>query len=311
MSIVRRFPFRAQSVLAFATAFALLLGGCTAAEQAPAPQGIEIADAGFATPESVLADPVADVYLVSNINGNPAEKDDNGFISRVTPDGQVENLKWIDGAAPNVTLHAPKGSAIRGDTLFVADIDCIRRFHRVTGEPAGEQCIPGATFLNDVAIGPDGALYVTDSGLAVTEAGFGPSGTDAVYRFPLDTAGGPLLKRSDLGAPNGIAVEPRRVVVVTFLSGELFQISEEGQKIPVLPASTRQLDGVVFTPDGGMLFSSWGDSAVYRVAPAGASTRLITGLNGPADIGFDAKRGRVLIPVFNENKVIIRDVSTG
>src|SRR5262249_7581594 len=34
---------------------------------------------GFSTPESVLYDADGDVYLVSNINGKPAEADDNGF----------------------------------------------------------------------------------------------------------------------------------------------------------------------------------------------------------------------------------------
>src|SRR5687768_18220722 len=68
---------------------------------------------GFSTPESAFYDEAADVYLVSNINGSPAAKDDNGFISRVSPDG-TPTLKWIDGAAPNVTLHAPKGLAVIG-----------------------------------------------------------------------------------------------------------------------------------------------------------------------------------------------------
>jgi sugar lactone lactonase YvrE len=302
---------RAHQTLAFA-AIPTLLIACGGEQAAPAPAGIEVADVGFATPESVLADTIADVYLVSNVNGSPLEKDDNGFISRVTPEGQVENLKWIDGAAPNVTLNAPKGTAIRGDTLYVADIDCVRRFHRTSGEPAGEMCIQGATFLNDIAVGPDGVIYVSDSGFQAGEGGFAPSGSDAIYRFASpDSAARPFLKNAELGAPNGIAVAPRQVVVVTFGSGELFQVSADGSKIPVLPASDRQLDGVVFTSNGGMLFSSWGDSAVYRVTPTGASSRMITGLAAPADIGYDPRRNRVLIPLFNDNKVLIRDVAGG
>src|SRR2546430_5291507 len=50
---------------------------------------------GFLTPESVLHDPAQDIYFVSNINGGPTTKDNNGFISRVRPDGAVENLKFI------------------------------------------------------------------------------------------------------------------------------------------------------------------------------------------------------------------------
>ena len=285
-------------------------GGEPGGDSAAAPSGLDIANVGFMTPESVLADSVSDMYLVSNINGGPLDRDDNGFISRLTPDGQLENLKWIDGASADVTLHAPKGMAIRGDTLFVADIDCIRRFNRVTGAPAGEQCIAGATFLNDLAVAPDGALYATDTGMQAGESGFVPSGTDAVYRFPNrpDSAGGALARSTDLGNPNGIAVEPRRVVVVSFGSGELYQITTRGEKTPILPPDPdRQLDGVVFTSDGGMLFSSWGDSAVFRVAPNGTTSRLYEHLTAPADIGYDARRNRVLIPLFMDNRVLIRD----
>ena len=85
--------------------------GDGAPDEAPAPaepQGpvfsLTVAGVGFATPESALHDPSADVYLVSNINGGPADRDDNGFISRVLPSGEIEELKWIDGDSPEVTL---------------------------------------------------------------------------------------------------------------------------------------------------------------------------------------------------------------
>ena len=83
---------------------------------------------------------------MANINGAAAEKDGNGFISRVSPQGVVLDLKWIDGASPGVTLHAPKGMAIVADTLFVTDIDCIRRFHRVTGR-ASSGALSGRSHL--------------------------------------------------------------------------------------------------------------------------------------------------------------------
>src|SRR5689334_5070452 len=46
-----------------------------------------VSDVGFKTPESVLYDARADVYLVSNIDGSPLGVDDSAFISRVRPDG--------------------------------------------------------------------------------------------------------------------------------------------------------------------------------------------------------------------------------
>ena len=88
-------------------------------------QGFVLSGVGFSTPESVLYDPEADVYLVANIHGGPSARDGNGFISRLSPEGEVIALKWIDSAAEGVTLDAPKGMALVGERLFVADIDVV------------------------------------------------------------------------------------------------------------------------------------------------------------------------------------------
>ena len=104
-----------------------------------------IKDVGFQTPESVQHDVATDTYLVSNINGSPLDKDDNGFISKLSPEGQVINLKWIDGAAADVELNAPKGIGISNGidlwavryatngsprSLFAsADVETLRSLH--------------------------------------------------------------------------------------------------------------------------------------------------------------------------------------
>lgn len=293
-----------------ASAGAMLLGACGDGDAPAEDEGIVVADVGFMSPESMQMDTIADVYLVSNVNGSPSEQAGNGFISRVTPDGQVEELKWIDGEDPFVTLHAPKGMALRGDSLFVADIDCIRIFHRVTGEAQASICVDGATFLNGVAVGPEGSLFVTDTGVRAGPEGFEPTGTDAVYRLPIEEGRRPttLAKGGDLGGPNGIAVGPRGIFVVTFGSGEIFRLTAAGDKTRVTRPSRLELDGIVVTPDGGFLFSSWAESAIRRIDAEGNVTKIITGIPSPADIGYDPKRNRVLIPVFLEDRVIIRDL---
>ena len=116
----------------------------------PAPRRVATV-AGFQTPESVKYDSALDVYFVSNINGNPSVKDGNGFISRVKPDGSVETLKFIEGGRNGVTLNAPKGLALIGDTLWVTDIDAVRAFNAKTGKPVASVDVPGAVFLNDPA----------------------------------------------------------------------------------------------------------------------------------------------------------------
>lgn len=279
--------------------------GASDGETPPAAMDIWVEDAGFATPESVLHDTEADVYLVSNINGSPTDADGNGFISRVSPEGEVLELKWIDGEDDGVELNAPKGMAFQEGVLYVTDIDCVRMFERNTGTAAGEVCVPNATFLNDVAADQQGTVFVTDSGLRMGESGLEPSGTDAVYRLSGDGRMAAIARGDWLGRPNGIAVGSRGIFVGTFGTGEVHQLAVDGSHEPVMPASDRQVDGVEFTDGGGFMFSSWGDGAVYEVSAGGNVTRILEGLDAPADIGLDRTRNRVLVPLFNENRVLI------
>lgn len=274
------------------------------------PEGrITVADVGFSTPESVLHDATDDVYLVSNIVGAPLAADDSAFISRVSPDGRVLDLRWIDAAGEDVELNAPKGMAILGDTLYVADIDCVRLFNRVTAAPAGSICFPEASFLNDIAIDQNNVLYVTDMGV---DANFEPTGSDAIYRFAPNGRFAALAQGEGLGQPNGIAFGDRGGFVVTFGTGEIYQIGADGSRLPVLPgAEGRQLDGIEFTAAGGFLFSSWGDGAVHHVDSTGAVTRVVEGVEAPADIGYDAGRNRVLVPLFNDDAVLFQDLGGG
>jgi len=293
---------------------ALLLMACgggegsreTPAQEEPAPEAdaILVTGVGLATPESVLHDRTADVYLVSNINGAPVDKDDNGFISRLSPHGDVIELKWIDGAAEDVTLNAPKGMAIQGGVLYVADIDCIRMFDRATGAPTGEVCVDGATFLNDVTPAPGGDVLFTDSGL---DAAFGPTGADAVYRLHEGEVT-PVATGADLGAPNGVVMAGDDIVVVTFMSGEILRFGPDGTRAVIEGPSELQLDGVVSLPDGRLLAASWGTSCIYAVTGDGSMECIIEGVEAPADIGYDATRSRVLIPLFNASELRIEPI---
>lgn len=163
---------------------------------------------GFKTPESVKYDPDLDVYFVSNINGNPSAKDDNGFITRVRPDGTVDSLAFVAGGRGGVTLHAPKGMVITGDTLWVADIDAVRGFNKRTGAPvaAVDLSKPGARFPNDIAVGPDGALYLTDTGIMIDAGGnISHPGPDRIFRIGAKRQVGVAAEGDTLDRPNGIA----------------------------------------------------------------------------------------------------------
>jgi sugar lactone lactonase YvrE len=278
------------------------------ASSAPAPSATTpaapkpvAAYSGFETPESVLYDEQGDRYLVSNINGKVTDADNNGFISSLSPDGQVTTLKWIEGGKNKVKLDAPKGLAIAKGVLYVADITTVRMFDVKSGAPKGEVKIAGSTFLNDLAAGPDGKVYVSDSGMKAGAGGFEGTGTDAVYVIEGGKAKA-IAKSTELGRPNGLAVTDKGVVVVTFGSGELYLLDAKGQKTDVTKPPKGALDGVVALGDS-LLVSSWEGAAIYRGKLGGTLEVALADQKSPADIGYDTKRGRVLVPHFTENTV--------
>jgi hypothetical protein len=266
-------------------------------------------DVGLATPESVLHDSVSDVYLVSNINGQPLDIDGNGFVSKLSPDGKVENLKWIEGGKNKVTLNAPKGLAFLGDVLYVADVDTVRLFDRKTGAPQGEVKIAGATFLNDVVATSDGRILVSDTGMKAGAKGLEPSGTDAVYQIDKAKKVTPIAKGKELANPNGLLAVGDKIWVSSFGSvGELYALDAKGKKTDAQKISKGSLDGIVGLQGGELLVASWDASAIYRGKPGGDFSALVEDVKSPADIGYDNKRARILVPLFEKSEVHAYDL---
>ena len=288
-----------------ATTVAADAGRAASAKNEPV---VTFKNVGLATPESVLYDDTNDLYLISNINGKPLDADGNGFISKFTPDGNGATLKWIEGGKNKVTLNAPKGMGFMGDLLYVADLDTVRMFDRKTGAPAGEVKVPGAVFLNDVAVTSDGRVLVSDTGMKASAKGFEPAGTDAVYALDKAKKLTTIAKAGELGAPNGLLSSGDKIWVATFGSGELYALDSKGKKTNAQKLPKGTLDGIVRLPNGDLLVSSWEASAVYRGKPGGDFTPVIENVKSPADIGYDTKRNRVLVPLFESNEMQAYDI---
>lgn len=262
---------------------------------------------GMNVPESVRYDAELDVYYVANINGNPSQKDNNGFIARVRADSTSVMAMLVEGGKNGATLNAPKGMALHGDTLFVADIDAVRMFNRRTGASLGSIALgsQNATFLNDVAMGPDG-VYITDTGIKFDDnGGMTHPGTNRIFKL----AGGKatvIASGDSLMNPNGIAWdEANKGWVLAPFGGPNVQSLKAGQTFPTTIASgPGGYDGLEILANGTILVTSWTDSTLYHI-PAGHPMLmpLVKNVSAPADIGVDTKRNVVAIPRFNDGKV--------
>jgi sugar lactone lactonase YvrE len=266
-----------------------------------------VVDAGLSTPESVLWDSTRAVWYISNINGSPGAKDDNGFIVRVAPDGsRLDSLPMISGGDDDITLHAPKGMALQGDTLWVADIDALRGFNVVTGNAVASVDLrrQRAMFLNDVAIGSEGEIYITDSGLTFgADGAVQHSGTSGLFVVRA-RVGERVLTLPKATAPNGIAWDRARNawVIVAFNSPNVYSWVRGAREATVLGTGPGGADGIIALGNGRLVYTSWADSSLTLFA-GGASTTLRKGLNAPADLGFDPVRNLVAVPLFTTNRV--------
>ena len=248
---------------------------------------------GFSGPEAVRYDPDQDVYFVANFNGDPAG-DANGFISRVTPEGTIDSLRFMTGTEEQ-PLHGPRGMYITGNTLWAADAEGIHGFNTSTGKPVDfidfTSLEPG--FLNDIVEGADGNLYVTDTGKST------------VY---IIEDGTPSILVENLPAPpNGITVDTDNNIVLAPWEGAMMfptlVVGEQGYAEYTQAQSGGNFDGIEFV-NGRMIAASQEDNSIH-VLHEGEDHVAIHTTGDPADIGIDTQRNHIAVPYIALNRVDI------
>jgi len=280
------------------TALLLMAASAVVAEEAGGVRDLDDRVAvveGLAGPEAVHWDGEQEIWFVSNFNGDAAG-DANGFVSKIASDGQIIEREFMIGTDRH-PLHGPRGMRIDGERLWVADADGLHAFDRQSGAHLEfvdfSAFEPG--FLNDVEIGPDGAIYLTDTGNA------------RLFRI----ANGTISVVADDGLvspPNGIVWHADRGALMLAPWGE-------GRKlIGYRPAHDDLVDGETLPAGGdmdglepwedGLLIASQTDQAIWFVGD-GETEILIRTPGRPADIGLDASAGRLAVPYIALDRVDI------
>lgn len=252
-------------------------------------------------PESAYVDPTTGDVFVSLIDGAPDAKDGNGRIARIGADGTVKAPRWV------ARLNAPKGLRSHEGTLWTSDIDEIVAIEIATGKISSKVRVPGAQFLNDVAIGADGTVYVSDM-LA-----------NKIYALK----GGKMsvfAEGEDLEYPNGMLVEGDSIIVggwgkpeadySTKVPGRLYKLDlKTKMKTLITPTPTANIDGIESDGKGGYIASDWMAGKILRISANGKVDMLSQFMQGTADIGFIAADSLLIIPHMNENRVAAYDIS--
>lgn len=291
-------PFAAGIALA-----ATLAPGSVAAQgwtEMAAPEAVRITIPGLDAPEAVKYDARHDRWIIANwAEGGDAN---DGFLSVADAGtGAMAELRWAvgDDALP---LKQPRGMALRGDTLWVADADGVHAFHRDSGAQLTfvDMTASDPGFLNDVAFGPDGALYVTDTGQS------------RVLRVK-DGAWAIVSEGEELGSPNGITLDPvlDALVVVPWQGGPTLRaVAPDGSTRVAATVDGTRFDGV--EPfEGALIVAAQSDSALHAVRPGGEGRPFQKVPGRPADIAVDPDRRWVAVPYIDLDMVEIYALPEG
>jgi sugar lactone lactonase YvrE len=253
---------------------------------------------GFKNPESVLYDPDRQIFYVSNVNGAPTDKDGAGHISKLSTDGTLQEAEWVTG------LDAPKGLVMRGDQLFVSDIDRLVAIDVNTGEIAGTWDAEGAKFLNDPAVSDDGRVFVSDMLI------------NAIYVLDGETLS-LWLQDEALQHPNGLRIEDGRLLIApwgkeiqqdfsTKVPGHMIAVDLASKAISTVGSGVPvgNLDGLEPDGQGNWLVTDWVAGALHRIKADGSSEILVDLNQGSADLEVIDNGALAVIPMMMDNKVV-------
>ncbi|MBT3923925.1 MAG: hypothetical protein HOF21_15270 [Nitrospina sp.] len=241
-------------------------------------------------PASFIVDPALGNYFISNINGNPASRDNNGFIVKLDPSRKI--LFVIRGGDPQVTLHAPDGLALKGNVLYLADIDSLRWFDKNNGAPLGHIDLTGlgAKQLRGLAFDDEGNLYISDV-LANTIYKVETKNDHKISIFSKDNR---------LGNPTGVVYDSirKRLIVVTRATGRIWGIGLDGKIIPVIHTKKvfKNLSGVDWDREGNLLVSDRVEGKIYRIRNFYQVETVRENILTPAGISFDYVHNLILVP---------------
>ena len=264
---------------------------------------------GFKFPESVAYDPEAKVLYVGSFGGTElksAEKDNNGYISKLSLDGKMLEERFLPMAG--TTMNKPKGILVKGSRLWVTDIDSVWVFDTKT-KKGKKLLLPGIQFANDPTI-VGNTLYITDNRadalFSVTPADF------------LDMNDSPKIATEwkDKGInPNGIYPAQDGTLLLAGSKSDKekrgIYSMKPGQDPKAISKEIGRLDGLYQMKDGTLLVTDWDSGSVFTWTEKAGMTTIASGFKGPADLCVFPHEGGLMVVVPDLVKSELRMIQLG
>jgi hypothetical protein len=231
---------------------------------------------GLLNVESIIYDDSNEVFYATN--GLDYRVGTNGFISKISDEGILQELKWIVG------LNRPTGMAIKDSLLYVADVNSLVVINTKKGNVVKRFLEPiQNSGLNDVAIDYGGEVYVSASFI------------HAVFKLRNDSL--ELWTRDDkeFQWANGLIANSSEIVVAGLGLCKIDINSKVITQIK-LESEMQDFDGIVPDGAGGFFMTTVENSALYHLNEKMFATKLMEADIYFGDLEFLPSSGKIYIP---------------
>ena len=262
-------------------ALPMFLAATALTQAAPAADKILLAE-GLDNPESAVAGEDGRIYVT--LTGKPNVED-----------GRVAVVEDGKGKVIASGMSDPRGIARKGKELFVADLLKVWRI-----DAAGKADVFVETdsfpmrprFLNDLEIGPNGDIFVSDSGTFTANGAVFRITPSKEVSVVVDTKTAPALK-----APNGLlADEKEHFLLADFTAAKLYRAQISDGSLVELASGLGGADGIARDAKGRIYIGDVRGGRVFRIdGPDAKPIVFVEGFKSAADIALDDK-GRLLVP---------------
>ena len=239
-------------------------------------------------PESVLYDAENKVLYVANIDGtDPWAKDEKGSIGKVSLDGKIVAAEWVKG------LSSPKGMGMYKGKLYVADISDIVVIDLKKGIIDKTIRVEGSEGLNDISIGNDGIIWVSDSR------------NKKIYKVENEKSS---VYLENLKGPNGVLMRGKDFYIVD--AGGFYKVNGDKTLTMITDGMEGGTDGIENVTGNDFLVSCW-QGALWYINAKGEKQLLLdtkAEKKNTADIGLDASKKIMYVPTFWKNSIVAYEV---
>jgi sugar lactone lactonase YvrE len=252
---------------------------------------------GFSHPESVVFNQNKNEYYISNM----ADREEgDGFISRVSAEGEIIELKWIDG------LKDPKGLLIKDDKVYVTNNNELIEISIEDSKILRRIQVEGSKSLNDITVDAVGNIFISDSGKS------------AIYLMPGDSPNmmipedkkGEIIEYLDstrLEYVNGLFAQKDHLYAAAWgenNDGNFLKVDMDTREIEkISKEGIGNLDGVQPVGEDAFYISDWGTGKIHLIKKDGEITEVLTSEKSAGDIFFDVEKDQLVLPMNHQNAV--------